>query len=219
MKRRSRLIPWAVGLIALLTAVSCGEQPVQPMHELSAKELQPHFTTYNPSTKTLGVSIFGSGKIEHEGADSSYKYKGVFTGGVRPFHMYWFVELCYTDGFCTGRHGAGSGENVDSVNIFIPSDAKWLKVLLYVGDAQSPSFTGNSTKTIIGPASDVTGLFGTCIEDPPTLMGDTYFPFINPVPPDPIHQDSIYYYTSCGLGHQVYREHGDTVGRGPWGTP
>jgi hypothetical protein len=143
--------------------------------------------------------------VKHEWGDSTLRYTGYFTGGVRPFKMYWFVRLCYTDGYCSGRHQVASGTNVDYADVFVPSDATWLEVILFTGDAQSESFTGNDYRSVLGPALDAEEPPPlNCIEDNPTYMGATYYPFYNPVPPDPPHQTGFYYVKSCGLG-RVYQ--------------
>jgi hypothetical protein len=203
MRRTSTVVLRAVGFIALAAGASCAEQPLQPMSDLSATQGTPQFTTYDPATKTLGVTITGVSKVKAEWGDSTFRYTGSFTGGVRPFKMYWFVRLCYTDGYCSPRYQVASGTDVDYADIFIPSDATQLEVILFAGDSQSESFTGNYYKDVLGPAFDIEEPWGPCLEDPPTYMGQIYYPFYNPVPPDPPHQTGWYYNKTCPAG-RVY---------------
>lgn len=199
MKRGNRALKWSGAFIALVAGASCSESPLQPISQRDATGLKPQLTVYNPSTKTLGVTTGGIGKIESENGNNWFTYTASVTGGVRPFKMYWFVEICYTDGYCSNRTQVAAGTDLDSVDIWIPSDAKWLKIIPVVGDSQSESFTGWFHKTVIGPASDVPGSFAfPCTEDVPSLWpGETWYPF---------HDGQGWFYWKTCSQERVYQQ-------------
>lgn len=181
-------------LVLALSAVAACDVPTEAG---VAPVAGPGRTIYNASTLTLGVSMTGTNKYLEEGP--AYLTASV-TGGTAPYRYYWYAQNCYSGSNCTAMTLRASGEGVSTANgIYVYAEDVAVRVRVIVGDASGQTWTGNSTKVLIGPAAVFQNYtIDHCLGGDDESIG---YPFVTAVPPNPTTQTGKYRYNGCDLTH------------------
>lgn len=139
-----------VALAAVVLAVSlagCAEPAAPKLRSASP----PRFTALDSSTKTLYVAIMGVNRVYSEGY---YTFKANVQGtSSSNLHYDWLQQYCYNDfEYCSDFALIQSSVGVDSISIEYPANIGKMRLALEVWDDQTAPWSGEATKTIIGPS-------------------------------------------------------------------
>jgi len=187
----SGLLPILLGAAGVV-GVGCTTDLVQPDARLHATDAGVTHSTYDPSTRTLGLYIAGGGSRLSPAGYYKVWRDGV-EGGVGPYTSYWYGKLCYQDGYCSDMD-LWSVTTGDTLTVYVPPDMVTMDLELEVGDSSPDStWTGQYHKRMLGPVSVTPTPTYYCTGGDDASIG---FPF-GAFPPDPVHDST----DATGLGH------------------
>jgi hypothetical protein len=136
--------------LALGYACSDTSNPSGLSHTLSPAT--PRYSTYNPSTFTLGVNV-GSSQGNHWTGTVNRWIKTTVTGAQGSHNVQWWQSWCANDGsdYCSENQIIGEGQGLDSIYVELPPTFATTRFIAQVWDSQAHPFTGTAPFSMIGP--------------------------------------------------------------------
>lgn len=157
-RSRCRLVG-ALGVVAVLSiAAGCTDRGVlSPDAALPEAHGGPLLTTYDSSTRQLGVSVVSN--VNKFGTEGGYTVHSSVTGGSGPYMYVWYLSRSWDEGGDFQFYDSGWGK--DSIQFYVYPDDMKIVVMLSVGDSQVPVWAGDAERTFLGPAAVHAGDGGT----------------------------------------------------------
>lgn len=189
-------------------AVACSSEA--PTSATAQRAITPtggpnFFTSEDPSTKSLWTRVVGPTKITEAG---DVTYRAAVSGGVGPYRYDWHQQYCYPNSTCSESYLIRSTWEVDTIQVYFPSEMHRFRFIVHVRDSQAEPHAGVATRTTVNMIYNESGgsEFSCNLEQ-------DYYPIAD-WPPNPEHHpDSTTYYRRNGCtGEREY-------GPGPWDPP
>lgn len=177
-------------LLSCIAVGACADAAVtEPAAVAAPASSGPSLTTYDATTKTLGTTITsGVNKYRTEGG---YQVGSTVTGGTGPYYYIWYIARSSSGG-ASDFQLYDKGWGMTGIDFYVYPDDMQIIIKLSVGDSQVPTWTGNYSRSFLGPAA-VTVAPAGC-----QPAGDPGAPhFDNFTAPDFQHK-STYYNEVCG---------------------